>query len=81
LPGYFNQISPVLRQFGVDMAQNFNDFIKSITGGLQESSEGIINALIALFGGLYSTAFYYKQLPSFFLWKKKGLKNFTAYNP
>ena len=57
LPNYFNQISPVLNQFGISTAQNFNDFIKSYIGGSQESSEGIIRALMAFFGGVSSTAF------------------------
>ena len=57
LPGYFNQISPVLQQFGVNTAQNFGDFTKALSGGLSQSSQGIINALIFFFGGLTATAF------------------------
>lgn len=55
LPGYFEQISPVLKQFGVDTAQNFDDFTNSITSNLQQSSEGIIKALMIFFGGIAST--------------------------
>jgi len=55
LPGYFEQISPVLRQFGVDTAQNFNDFSNSVTSNLQQSSEGIIRALMIFFGGIAAT--------------------------
>jgi len=57
LPGYFDQINPALKQLGISTAQNFNDFIKSLTGGLEDSSAGIINALMAFFGGISSTAF------------------------
>jgi predicted PurR-regulated permease PerM len=52
LPGYFEQISPVLRQFGVDTAQNFNDFTGTLTNSLQQSSQGIIKALMTFFGGV-----------------------------
>ena len=57
LPNYFNQISPILNQFGINTAQNFNDFIKSYISGSQESSEGIIAALMAFFGGVSATVF------------------------
>ena len=56
LPGYFEQINPVLKQFGIDTAQNFNDFSKFLTQNLQQSSQGIIKALIVFFGGVASTA-------------------------
>jgi len=56
LPSYFEQISPVLRQFGFDAAQNFNDFSSFLAKNLQQSSEGIIKALMVFFGGLASTA-------------------------
>jgi predicted PurR-regulated permease PerM len=55
LPGYFEQISPVLKQFGVDTAQNFNDFSNSVTSNLQQSSQGIIKALMIFFGGIASS--------------------------
>jgi predicted PurR-regulated permease PerM len=57
LPGYFNQVSPILKQFGISSAQNFSDFIKPYISGSQESSEGFIAALISFFGGITSTAF------------------------
>jgi len=56
LPNYFEQINPLLRQFGIDAAQNFGDFTKSLSNGLAQSSKGIIAALMFFFGGLASTA-------------------------
>lgn len=56
LPGYFERISPFLKQMGMDTAQNFNDFTQSVTMLLQQSSKGIINAVLIFFGGLASTA-------------------------
>jgi predicted PurR-regulated permease PerM len=57
LPGYFEQVNPVLKQLGIDVAQNFGDFTRVLTNGLSQSSEGIINALMAFFGGLAASAF------------------------
>ena len=56
LPGYFEQINPILRQFGIDTAQNFDDFTNTITSSLQQSSQSIFRALMVFFGGLASTA-------------------------
>jgi predicted PurR-regulated permease PerM len=55
LPGYFEQISPVLRQFGFDTAQSFNDFTNTLSSNLQQSSQGIIKAIMVFFGGVAST--------------------------
>ncbi|MFA6190527.1 MAG: AI-2E family transporter [Candidatus Staskawiczbacteria bacterium] len=55
LPDYFNKISPILQQMGVDVAQSFSQLTSSLIGGLEQSSKGIISAIIAFFGGLVST--------------------------
>lgn len=55
LPDYFNKISPVLQQLGVDVSQSFSEFTSSLVGGLEQSSKGIMNAVVAFFGGLAST--------------------------
>ena len=55
LPSYFEQVNPILRQFGISTAQNFNDFTGSATSSLQQSSQGIIKALMIFFGGIAST--------------------------
>jgi predicted PurR-regulated permease PerM len=57
LPGYFNQISPFLQGLGIDMAESFGSFTEFLLGGLQESSRGVLNAVIAFFGGVSSSAF------------------------
>jgi predicted PurR-regulated permease PerM len=55
LPDYFVQLSPVLKQFGVDTAQNFTDLSDTLTGYLQQNSQGIVKALMVFFGGIAST--------------------------
>ncbi|MCX6719740.1 MAG: AI-2E family transporter, partial [Candidatus Staskawiczbacteria bacterium] len=56
LPGYFEQINPVLKQFGIDTVQNFNDFTGTVTSNLQQSSQSILKAIMVFFGGLAATA-------------------------
>jgi predicted PurR-regulated permease PerM len=55
MPDYFEKISPVLRQFGIDTAQNFNDFSDILSTYLGQSSRSILNAIVVFFGGLAST--------------------------
>jgi len=57
LPDYFRQISPILQQMGIDTAQTFDNFTQLLMAGLSQSSKGIISAVAAFFGGLYSTVF------------------------
>ena len=65
LPEYFENISPVLRQFGVDTVQSLDDLTKVVYDNLEQSSKSIIKALMVFFGGLASAAFILTA--SFFL--------------
>ena len=51
LPGYFEQINPILRQFGIDTAQNINDLSNIVTSNLQQSSQSNYKAIMVFFGG------------------------------
>lgn len=55
IPNYFERINPLLKTFGVDVAQNFEDFVSSLILGLKESSKSIITAITIFFGGIAST--------------------------
>ena len=57
LPNYFMQISPFLQQMGIDTAQTFDSFTQLLVTWLTQSSKGILSAILAFFGGLYSTIF------------------------
>ncbi len=57
MPDYFEKISPVLRQLGVDASRSFSDFTGFLINNLEQSSKGIMNALMAFFGGLSASAF------------------------
>jgi len=57
IPDYFEKISPVLKQTGIEAVQSFDDFTQFLTGRLEQSSKGIMNALMVFFGGVSATAF------------------------
>ena len=57
LPNYFGQINPFLEQMGINTTQSFNSFTQLLVSVLTQSSDGVISAVAAFFGGLYSTIF------------------------
>ncbi len=77
LPNYFNKINPILQQLGIDFSQSFNEFTGSLVGGLEQSSRGIMNAIIAFFGGL-SSAVVILTIAFFLSLEDKGPERFLA---
>ena len=57
LPDYFERVSPILKQFGFDVAQGFGEVTSVLTDNLGKSSKSVISALLAFFGGIASTIF------------------------
>jgi len=57
LPGYFEDVSPVLKQFGVDTVQSLDDLTKITYDNLEQSSKSIFKAIMVFFGGLASAIF------------------------
>jgi len=55
LPEYFEQISPILKQLGADMAHDFDGFSSSLAKNFQQNSQSIIRAITVFFGGLAAT--------------------------
>jgi len=70
LPGYFEKINPVLRQFGVNAAQDLSDFTSVLSSTLEQSSQSIIKAITIFFGGVASTVSILTM--SFFLSLEEG---------
>ncbi len=77
IPDYFEKISPVLRQAGMDAMQSFDDFTQFLTGRLEQSSKGIMNALMAFFGGISATAFIL-TIAFFLSLEEKGPERFLT---
>lgn len=57
LPEYFEDISPLLTQLGIDTAQSLDGLAENIYLNLQESSKGILEAITVFFGGLMAALF------------------------
>lgn len=77
LPDYFEKISPVLRQLGVDTARSFDDVASFLVGGLEQSSKGIFSAVMAFFGGL-SSAVFILAIAFFLSLEDRGPEKFLA---
>ncbi|MDP3882797.1 MAG: AI-2E family transporter [Candidatus Staskawiczbacteria bacterium] len=70
IPEYFEKVNPLLRQFGVDVAQSFDSLTSVLISGLEQGSKGVINAVTSFFGGVAS-AFFILAL-AFFLSVEEG---------
>ncbi len=78
LPDYFGKISPILQQLGIDFSNNFNELVATLIGGLEQSSRGIFNAVIAFFGGL-SSAIVILSIAFFLSIEDRGPEKFLAF--
>jgi predicted PurR-regulated permease PerM len=71
VPGYFQQISPVLEKFGIEIAEDTKSFTSNLEIILSKTGQNIFNALFAIFGGVFSTMFIISL--AFFISLEKGL--------
>ena len=71
IPGYFQQVSPILEKFGIQIAQDTESFVSNLEIGLGRTSQSVFNALFAIFGGVFSTVFIISL--AFFISLEKGL--------
>ncbi len=56
-PFYFEQIAPPLRNLGIKMFNDIEDFINAMDGIVQLLTDNIFNVLFSIFGGITSTIF------------------------
>ncbi|MBI2049965.1 MAG: AI-2E family transporter [Candidatus Staskawiczbacteria bacterium] len=73
LPDYLERVNPILKQFGFDVAQGFQELTNVLKGNLEKSSKGIISALLTFFGGLAST-FFILTIAFFLSLEEKGVE-------
>jgi len=71
IPRYFQQVSPILEKFGIQIAQDTKEFTSNLEIGLSTASQNVFNALFAIFGGVFSTLFIVSL--AFFISLEKGL--------
>ena len=77
LPGYINDINPILDKMGINAIQSYNDLTSFLMGGLEQSSKGIVNAVMAFFGGLSST-FIILTISFFLSMEDRGAEKFLT---
>lgn len=72
-PQYFERLSPPLKGLGIEAFENFETFTLAIQDWLVKISSSIFGALVAIFGGIFSTATIF-ALAIFFSMEEKGVK-------
>lgn len=56
-PQYFEKIAPPLKGLGLEIFENLENFINFLTGILEKMAINILNAIFAIFGGIFATIF------------------------
>jgi len=56
-PDYFQEISPFLREIGIEAQQSLEAVVRDLSGKMEEISAGIFGALSFIFGGFFATLF------------------------
>jgi len=78
IPDYFERINPLLRQWGIEAAYSFDEFVKEIIIRLENSSRGILYAIASFFGGIAS-ALLILSLAFFISLEEKGLEKLLIF--
>ena len=71
MPGFFERISPIFKQLGIEAFESFDTFMDSFRGLFEEMARNIFSTLIVLFGGILATFFTISM--AVFLSMEKGL--------
>lgn len=57
IPFYFEKLRPIPSRVGFPIVQNFEELLGSLANFLERSSVSILNAIFAIFGGIFATSF------------------------
>jgi len=81
LPGYFERISPMFKQLGIETFENFEVFLTNLRKPFEEMARNIFSTLITFFGGVFAVFFTISM--AFFLSLESGLmeKGLTLFFP
>lgn len=71
LPEYFEKISPMFKELGIEAFENFESFLDSFKKPFEEMARNVFSTLITLFGGIFA-AFFTISI-AIFLSLEKGL--------
>lgn len=56
-PSYFEKVSPLFEEIGIEALGSLENFTTTLIGNLEKVSAGIFSAIAIFFGGIYSTIF------------------------
>jgi len=77
VPTYFDNILPILRDFGVLIVENGEDVVNKFQNWILNASKNIFSALFAIFGGIFSTLTIF--FLSLFISLEKGIGEKIVY--
>jgi predicted PurR-regulated permease PerM len=72
-PQYFDKLAPVLRSLGLGALQSFESFTSALQVGLLKASSSILNAVGAVFGGIFSALTVF-SISTFLSMEEKGIE-------
>lgn len=78
IPEYIERVSPLLREIGVNISNDFNSATEILIKSLEQGSKSVLNAAAVLLGGLFS-AFFILVLSFFLSIEGKGLQKFLVF--
>lgn len=73
VPQYFEKVSPTLRDLGLKTFENIEIFIETIKKSLDKITANVFNALVVIFGGIFTTIFII-TLSIFLSLEEKGVE-------
>lgn len=74
LPHYIEQLAPALSRLGITMFSDVQGFINAVGGSVSEAGKSLLNALAALFGGLFA-AIFIVSIAIFISLEERGIEN------
>lgn len=78
VPQYFEKVSPTLRDLGLKAFENIEVFIETIKKSLDKITTNVFNALVVIFGGIFTTIFII-ILSIFLSLEEKGVEKALSY--
>jgi len=81
IPGFFERISPLFKQLGIEAFESFDTFMNSFRNVFDQMAKNVFSTLIIVFGGIMATFFTISM--ALFLSLEKGLmeKGLTLFFP
>jgi predicted PurR-regulated permease PerM len=73
IPQYFADLSPLLKELGVEVSDSFDALTQGLREWLVQASKGIIPATVSIFGGIFTTITIF-TLAIFLSLEEKGIE-------